>query len=61
MAGIKIHLVRAGNLLRLVVLNGAVTGSTGMVRLDQRAEEPGLYKTGNLKITDNDNLVLAAA
>ena len=40
---------------------GAVTGSTGAVRLDQRAEAPGLYKTGNLKLTDNDNLVLAAA
>lgn len=41
---------------------GAVTGSTGVVRLDKRAEAPCLYKKGNFfQLTDNDNFVLAAA
>ena len=41
---------------------GAVMVSTGIVRLDKRAEVSDLFKQGNFfKLTDNDNFVLAAA
>ena len=41
---------------------GAYRISTGIVRLDKRAEVPDLLKQGNFfKLTDNDTFVLAAA
>ena len=44
------------------LIYGAALVSTGIVRLDKRAEAPDLYKMGNFfKLTDNDNFVLAAA
>ena len=40
---------------------GAALVSTGAVRLDKRAEAPGLHKTGNFsKLTDNSKVALAA-
>ena len=45
-----------------LIKSGAVPVSTGIVRLEKRAEVPDLHKLGNFsKLTDNDNLVLAAA
>ena len=50
------------SLFTLHFLYGAALVSTGIVRLDKRAEAPDLYKMGNFfKLTDNDNAVLAAA
>ena len=41
--------------------DGAVKVSTGAVKLDKRAEAPGLHKTGNFsKLTDNSKVALAA-
>ena len=41
--------------------HGAALVSTGAVRLDKRAEAPGLHKTGNFfKLTDNNKVALAA-
>ena len=42
--------------------HGDVMVSTGIVRLDKRAEVSDLFKQGNFfQLTDNDNFVLAAA
>ena len=50
-------LSRRGNLRR----TRAALVSTGAVRLDKRAEAPGLHKTGNFfKLTDNNTVALAA-
>ena len=51
---LKINIKNADNTLINVV-------STGAVRLDKRAEAPGLHKTGNFsKLTDNSKVALAA-
>ena len=46
------------NLLRR---RGGVPVSTGVWRQDKRADAPGILKTGNYKLKNNDNTVLAAA